>query len=70
MIIAKNIAYGYSRQVVYADSSFSVIKGELIGLVGPNGVGRSTLFKLLRGEDHASSGSLQIQGKVGYVPQE
>ncbi len=70
MIIAKNISYGYSRQVVYNDSSFSVIKGELIGLVGPNGAGKSTLFKLLRGEDHASTGSLDIQGKVGYVPQE
>ncbi|HUQ85358.1 MAG TPA: ABC-F family ATP-binding cassette domain-containing protein [Candidatus Limnocylindrales bacterium] len=70
MIIAKNISYGYSRQVVYTDSSFSVIKGELIGLVGPNGAGKSTLFKLLRGEDQASTGSLQIQGSIGYVPQE
>lgn len=70
MIIAKNISYGYSRQEVYTDSSFSVIKGELIGLVGPNGAGKSTLFKLLRGEDQTSTGSLQIQGKVGYVPQE
>lgn len=70
MIIAKNISYGYSRQVVYADSSFSVTKGELIGLVGPNGAGKSTLFKLLRGEDHISSGILEIKGKIGYVPQE
>ena len=70
MIVAKNISYGYSRQVVYSDSSFSVIKGELIGLVGPNGAGKSTLFKLLRGEDYTSTGSLKIQGKVGYVPQE
>ncbi len=70
MIVAKNISYGYSRQEVYVDSSFSVAKGELIGLVGPNGAGKSTLFKLLLGEDEASTGKLQVQGKIGYVPQE
>lgn len=70
MITAKNISYGYSRLTVYENSSFSIIKGELIGLVGPNGAGKSTLFKLLKGEDQTSTGSLEIRGKVGYVPQE
>jgi ATPase subunit of ABC transporter with duplicated ATPase domains len=70
MIFAKNISYGYSRLTVYEESSFSVIKGELIGLVGPNGAGKSTLFKLLRREIQASDGTLEIRGKVGYVPQE
>ncbi|HSW97586.1 MAG TPA: ABC-F family ATP-binding cassette domain-containing protein [Candidatus Saccharimonadales bacterium] len=70
MIIAKNIAYSYSRLTVYEESSFSVLKGEIVGLVGPNGAGKSTLFKLLKGEDQPSDGTLQVSGKVGYVPQE
>lgn len=70
MIIAKNITYGYARHTVYEESSFSVMKGEIVGLVGPNGAGKSTLFKLLMGEDQVSSGSIEVTGKIGYVPQE
>src|SRR6185369_11250682 len=70
MITAKNLAYGYARLTVYEDSNFSIMKGETVALVGPNGAGKSTLFKLLMREDHPIQGSLQILGKVGYVPQE
>jgi ATP-binding cassette subfamily F protein 3 len=70
MILAKNISYGYARLSVYTESSFSVTKGEKVALVGPNGAGKSTLFKLLMHEDQITDGSLQITGKVGYVPQE
>lgn len=70
MITARNISYSYARHKVYEDSSFSILKGDIVGLVGPNGAGKSTLFKLLTGEEHPTSGTLQILGKVGYVPQE
>lgn len=70
MILAKNISYSYSRLPIYNDSSFSIVKGDKVALVGPNGAGKSTLFKLLMKEDHVTNGSLQIVGKVGYVPQE
>lgn len=70
MIIAKNISYSYSTLNIYEESSFSIIKGETVGLVGPNGAGKSTLFKLLMGEEQHSEGSLQVVGKIGYVPQE
>lgn len=70
MILAKNISYSYARLPIYNDSSFNILKGEKVALVGPNGAGKSTLFKLLMKEDHVTQGSLQIIGKVGYVPQE
>lgn len=70
MITAKNISYSYARLTVYEESSFSIMKGETVGLVGPNGAGKSTLFKLLMREEQPTQGSLQILGKVGYVPQE
>lgn len=70
MIIAKNISYGYSRLTVYEDSNFVISKGDTVALVGPNGAGKSTLFKLLMGQDHVSDGTLEISGKIGYVPQE
>lgn len=70
MILAKNISYSYARLPIYTDSSFNISKGEKVALVGPNGAGKSTLFKLLMKEDHVTDGTLQIVGKVGYVPQE
>lgn len=70
MITARNISYSYARLPVYSASSFNILKGEKVALVGPNGAGKSTLFKLIMKEDHVTDGSLQIIGKVGYVPQE
>lgn len=70
MIRAKNISYSYSRLAIYSESSFSILKGDKVALVGPNGAGKSTLFKLLMQEDQVTDGSLEIRGKVGYVPQE
>lgn len=70
MILAKNISYAYARLAIYNDSSFSILKGEKVALVGPNGAGKSTLFKLLMKEDQITDGTLQVIGKVGYVPQE
>ncbi len=39
------------------------------GLVGRNGVGKSTLIKLILGELYPNSGSIQVGGKLAYVPQ-
>lgn len=46
--------------------------GARIGLVGPNGSGKTTIMRLIIGEDEADAGSVQIEGKVsiGYLPQE
>lgn len=70
MVIARDITYSYSLLDVYKESSFTIQKGETVALVGPNGAGKSTLFKLLMGEHQVYEGSLDIIGKVGYVPQE
>lgn len=70
MILAKNISYSYARLPIYNDSSFNILKGEKVAIVGPNGAGKSTLLKLLMREDHVTDGTLQVVGKIGYVPQE
>lgn len=70
MIKATNLAYSYTDIPLYSNGSFSVGKGMKVGLVGPNGAGKSTLFKLITKQDIPDEGSLEIDGTIGYVPQE
>jgi ATP-binding cassette subfamily E protein 1 len=44
-------------------------RGEVVGIVGPNGIGKSTLIKILAGFEKPTSGSLDIKLKVSYKPQ-
>jgi zinc transport system ATP-binding protein len=46
-----------------------VRKGEFIGIMGPNGGGKTTLLKLLMGFLRPTAGMIRVQGKIGYVPQ-
>lgn len=49
--------------------SLSVADGEMVALVGPNGAGKSTLVQVLSGLVRPASGTVAIQGRVGYVPE-
>lgn len=74
---AENLCFGYGRQLVLEEVSFSIAKGESLCVIGPNGGGKSTLLKLMLGLLEPTSGSLEILGKppiksrceMGYVPQ-
>ncbi len=52
------------RRPALEDVSFSVESGECVGVIGRNGAGKSTLLKLLAGMSAATSGSLEVHGKV------
>lgn len=62
-------SYGFTR--VLSDLSFVVNAGERIGMVGANGVGKSTLLKIVTGEVAADSGSIMLaqDRKLGYLAQ-
>lgn len=70
-IIVSEISYHYFNQhILFESVSFSVLHGEKISLIGNNGVGKSTLLKLLAGELMPSSGNIRIEPKPYYVPQQ
>lgn len=54
---------------LFRDLSFSVGSGERVALVGANGVGKSTLLRLMCGEDRPTSGTIAIDGRVGVMRQ-
>lgn len=73
------VCFSYSREEVIKDVSLSVHRGDYVGIVGPNGGGKSTLLKLMLGILKPNDGSVQLFGqdiknfkdwyKIGYVPQ-
>ena len=79
----QNIVCGYDGGVVLEDLSLSVKAGEKLGILGRNGVGKTTLIKAIMGQVPVASGSINFGGKrisglpsykiaksgIGYVPQ-
>lgn len=63
--------YGHLRKRrVLRDVTFRVAPGTLVGIVGENGAGKSTLLKILAGALRPDSGSVELDGALGYCPQE
>src|SRR5260221_14025625 len=62
----------YGRQLIFVDASFQLNPGEKVGLVGPNGSGKTTIFRMIAGEEHADDGEVSVPKKIslGYFRQE
>ncbi|MGH3166242.1 MAG: energy-dependent translational throttle protein EttA, partial [Trebonia sp.] len=57
---ARHLAKGFGDRVLIGDLSFSLPRGGIVGVIGPNGVGKTTLLKMITGEERADSGTLRI----------
>ncbi|MGB5630285.1 MAG: ATP-binding cassette domain-containing protein [Woeseiaceae bacterium] len=71
VIRARNISYGYGDEEVIRDFSIKIMRGDRIGLIGNNGVGKTTLLRLLLGELQPQTGTLKMGTgiEVGYFDQ-
>ena len=79
-----NVSLAYGERMILENISFKINEGQIFGMLGPNGVGKSTIFNLITGLINPASGKILIAGndatkypiylrtkkfKVGYVPQ-
>ena len=84
IISFENVSLSYGNRLILDNINFKINEGEIFGMLGPNGVGKSTIFNLITGLIKPDSGQIKINNtnvvdfpiylrtkkfKVGYVPQ-
>ena len=69
-VLTRDLRGGYVRGVdVLGGASFAVAPGEIVAVLGPNGGGKTTLFRALLGELPVRRGDVALPGRPAYVPQ-
>jgi ATP-binding cassette ChvD family protein len=68
---AKGLTKGFGDRLLMHDLSFTLPRAGIVGVIGPNGVGKTTLFKMINGEEKPDSGELIVGQtvKLSYVDQ-
>jgi len=72
VIALSKVSKQYGKQVLFVDAGFQLNPGEKVGLVGPNGSGKTTIFRMIAGEEFPDEGDVSIPKKltVGYFRQD
>ncbi len=69
LVETDGLAAAYGTRVVLEDVAFALRRSERIGVLGPNGGGKSTLFRVLLGSLPPAAGEFKIEGRCGFLPQ-
>lgn len=79
IIEVKNVSFSYGKEIVLENINLNIHKGDYLGIIGPNGGGKTTLLKIILRLLTPSSGTVHLFGqdicyfnkwsKIGYVPQ-
>ena len=71
VLVAEHLSKSFGDRVLIDDLSFDLPRNGIVGVIGPNGVGKSTLFKTIVGLEEATSGNLEVgeSVKISYVDQ-
>ena len=71
VVEVSDLTKGFDDRTLIEDLSFSLPQGGIVGVIGPNGVGKTTLFKMIVGEEQPDSGAIKIGEtvEIAYVDQ-
>jgi ATP-binding cassette ChvD family protein len=71
VVNAQHVAKAYDDQLLYDDLTFDVPPGAIVGVIGANGTGKTTLFRMIVGQEEADGGQLRVGDTVqlAYVDQ-
>jgi ATP-binding cassette ChvD family protein len=71
VVEVEGVAKGFGGRELFSDLSFSLPPGGIVGVIGPNGVGKTTLFRMITGQETPDAGSFRVGDTVviGYADQ-
>jgi ATP-binding cassette ChvD family protein len=71
VVEAQHVQKGFGDKLLYDDLTFRIPKNAIVGVIGANGTGKTTLFRMITGQEKPDAGTLRIgeRVKVGYVDQ-
>ncbi len=71
VVEASDLRKGFGDRVLIDDMSFTLPRGGIVGIIGPNGIGKTTLFKTIVGQEQPDAGDLRVGEtvKISYVDQ-
>jgi len=70
MLVIKELTKYIAGRELFHDISFVIHEREKVGLIGPNGCGKSTLMKMIMGLESIDGGKIEaVKEKIGYLPQ-
>jgi ATP-binding cassette ChvD family protein len=71
VVEAEGVAKGFGERQLMHDLSFSLPRNGIVGIIGPNGVGKTTLFKMIVGDEQPDAGAFKVGDtvKLSYVDQ-
>src|SRR5438105_12361354 len=76
-VVMEDAAIALGGRTIWQHANLSIARGALVGLIGPNGTGKTTLLRVLLGQVRPSAGTVSVLGgparrgnpQIGYVPQ-
>jgi ATP-binding cassette subfamily F protein 3 len=72
LVILKDIVKTFEKEEIFSDLRLTVRNNDRIAIVGPNGTGKSTVLKMVVGQESADDGAVEVskEARIGYLPQE